>query len=261
MGWMESRPKSRMVSSAFLVSSAIAASIASLVGMAHGATVITCSTDLIATQMAAAAASDLGDYACGSPDPGLLQAGPEDVYEFSCQESGDVSFFLSDLVCDLDIYVLDSSCDSNAGCLEGSTDTSSVFESLTFPCVAGKTYAVVIEGAGFDSGACTLSQIEYTLDIDVGQGTGCAEDCDNGLDDDADGDTDCADSHCSLDPVCAAPTPVQGICVESTPVPAFRDLRTSILTLGLLLVAVAFMARKQLFERSRVSTKSAGGRT
>ncbi len=34
-----------------------------------------------------------------------------------------------------------------------------------------------------------------------------AEICDNGIDDDADGDTDCADSDCAADPACAPPDP------------------------------------------------------
>jgi hypothetical protein len=68
------------------------------------ATVLSCSSNLTG-QVAAAGSSTLG---------------PEDVYEFTCEVDGDVTFVLSDMDCDLNIYVLDDTCQPGAGCLEGS---------------------------------------------------------------------------------------------------------------------------------------------
>jgi len=47
-----------------------------------------------------------------------------------------------------------------------------------------------------------------------GSTNSCPEDCDNGTDDDGDGDTDCADADCVGDPSCAPP-PVNDDCVDA----------------------------------------------
>lgn len=43
----------------------------------------------------------------------------------------------------------------------------------------------------------------YDLNVEVGPGTGCPEDCNDGLDNDLDGDIDCSDSDCGSEPVCS----------------------------------------------------------
>jgi len=161
-------------------------------------------------------ASDLGGscstrdcYSCGTPYANLTQRTAEDVYSFTCQRSGDVTLDISGLDCDLDIYILDSTCDPYTGCEDGSTAASTTTDSVTFACTAGDTYYVVIEGYGFGTtstyaGYCRNSTYgDYTLTFDVTAGTGCSEDCDNATDDDYDGLTDCDDSDCASDPVCA----------------------------------------------------------
>jgi hypothetical protein len=139
-------------------------------------------------------------YTCGDPYSPLEQANAEDVFSFSCQQTGWVTVFIEDMNCDLDIYLLDNSCDPYAGCLVGNTNESTTNDSLTFDCTAGETYYLVVEDFVGGVGTCT-----YYLSIDSGAGQGCEEDCDNGLDDDLDGDVDCADSSCSGDPVCQPP--------------------------------------------------------
>ena len=113
---------------------------------------------------------------------------------------------ISDLPCDLDMYILDDSCSPNTGCVDGSTQSFNASDTVEFECTAGNAYYVVVEAYGTNhldvaSGPCTddgtstgnVISPTYTLSFDVSQSTGCAEDCDNGLDDDLDGLTDCLD--------------------------------------------------------------------
>ena len=174
---------------------------------------LTCSST-VTSRVSYTGSSDLGGstrttvYSCGSPYSGLGQEEAEDVYSFTCQRSGSVTLDISGLDCDLDIYVLDSSCDPYSGCEQGSTAASYTTDSVTFTCAAGSDYYVVIEGYGFGAtvsgaGQCRgASEGDYTLSFDVSAGTGCSEDCDNGLDDDFDGDIDCADSDCAAEVLC-----------------------------------------------------------
>jgi len=151
-------------------------------------------------------------YTCGVPESNNIQVAPEAIYSFNCQQSGDVVLRITDLPCDLDIYVLDSSCDPYVGCVEGSTAAYSVDDTVQFTCIEGETYYVVVEAYGTDhleqaSGPCVDTNGDvfsptYTLDFDVSASTGCNEDCDDGIDNDLDGALDCADSDCGADAVC-----------------------------------------------------------
>jgi len=146
-------------------------------------------------------------YSCGSPYSPLSQTAGEDVYEFTCQRSGSVTLDVTGMDCDLDIYVLDSTCDPYSGCVAGSTAASTTHDSVTFTCTASTTYYIVIEAYGYTAGPsytgyCGFGDGNYTLGFDLGAGTGCPEDCDNGLDDDYDGTVDCNDTDCYGDPLC-----------------------------------------------------------
>jgi large repetitive protein len=154
-------------------------------------------------------------YSCGNPYGNLPQTGAEDVYEFVCQTSGTVTMDISDLNCDLDVYILGSNCNSFSSCEEGSTEAGISDDSITFSCTAGQSYYVVIEAYGStltsgQSSYCSPGAIDsngnphgyYTLSFDVSQSTGCPEDCFDGVDNDIDGDIDCSDSDCSLEPSC-----------------------------------------------------------
>jgi hypothetical protein len=87
-------------------------------------------------------------------------------------------------------------------------------DSVIFPCVAGQTYYIIIEGWGWQpgifppAGQCNAGEGNYTLEFTVGDLTGgCLEDCDDGIDNDADMDVDCDDADCVMDPVCTNPCP------------------------------------------------------
>jgi hypothetical protein len=165
------------------------------------------------------AASELGGecasglcYACGEPFDEQDQIAPEAVYSFVCQVTGEVTLLITNLTCDLDIYVLDNSCDPYTGCVQGSTASFALDDQVTFTCTAGAEYYVVVEAYGtahldIASGPCTdaagdVYSPDYTLSFDVSASTGCNEDCDDGLDNDLDGAADCADSDCGSEDVC-----------------------------------------------------------
>jgi MYXO-CTERM domain-containing protein len=151
--------------------------------------------------------SSRGCYTCGSPYSDLEQRQGEDVYSFTCEVDGDVTMLIDSLDCDLDMYILDNTCDPYDGCEAGSTEASTTTDELTFSCTAGDVYYVVIEGYGFgvwpwDTSYCGSSDGSYQLTFDTTAGTGCPEDCDDGEDNDLDGDIDCDDSDCDGDPIC-----------------------------------------------------------
>ena len=182
---------------------------------------LTCSSTIQGTISASAANTMGGEcedaecYSCGEPHANEKQIAPEHVYSFECQQSGTVRLLITDLPCDMDIYALDDSCDPYTGCLQGSTAPYNEDDEVVFDCIAGQTHYIVIEAYGAEhldvaSGPCTddgtatgtVFDPSYTLSFDVSASTGCFEDCDDGEDNDFDGDIDCSDSDCGADPVC-----------------------------------------------------------
>ncbi len=182
---------------------------------------LTCSSDYSGTVPAAEVSYLGGDcaedecYTCGKPEANEAQVSPENVFSFECQQDGSIEMILEDLTCDLDIYVLDGTCDPSTGCMMGSTAPDAVDEVIEFPCVQGELYYVVVEATGTRnpdraSGLCTedgtangaVYDPGFTLNIDVEASTGCAEDCDDGIDNDLDGAVDCDDSDCGLEELC-----------------------------------------------------------
>jgi len=145
-----------------------------------------------------------GPYVCPRK---YLQSGGEHVYSFSCQQDGPVRLVIEDLACDLDIYVLDETCDARSGCVGESVAGSNSRDSVSFACVAGQSYRVVIEGYGFQESASSKCTAEdpgsYTLRFDVSDETGgCKELCDDQKDNDRDGAVDCDDSDCAGEAGC-----------------------------------------------------------
>ncbi|NCG18376.1 MAG: hypothetical protein GWP91_05095, partial [Rhodobacterales bacterium] len=156
-------------------------------------------------------------YGCGAPFANVAQDGPDDVYAFNCQQSGDVTVEISNMDCDLDIYVLDSTCDTTNGCVAGSTAPFNASDSVTFTCTLGETYYVVVEGygetfngynsytggAGYCSPENPFSDGNYELAFLPGDPatSGCVEICDDLIDNESDGLTDCDDPVCPADPV------------------------------------------------------------
>jgi hypothetical protein len=149
-------------------------------------------------------------YSCGMPFDSLAGIGPEDIYQFTPQNSGDVTLMLTGLNCQVDLYILDSTCDSDSGCITGNTTTGTSSKSVMFTASASEVYYVVVETSlvgGTPSWPCT-----YMLSAEVAAGTGCSEDCDNGVDDDADGDVDCDDTDCFGQCLCSTDTDSDGLC-------------------------------------------------
>lgn len=128
---------------------------------------------------------------------GLEQEGPEHVYSFTPQTTGDVMIVLETPACDLDLYVLDGICDPFSACVaaEASSDPGDV--ELTYTAVAGNQYFVVVEGSGFWRDTCGTASASYRIRLETGGG--CPEHCANGIDDDRDGDADCSDTDCLPD--------------------------------------------------------------
>jgi hypothetical protein len=182
---------------------------------------LTCSSDIsdiidYTAESHLGGSCDDGDcYTCGDPFTEEQQIAPEAVYTFHCQQTGLVALRITDLPCDLDMYILDDSCDPYTGCLYGSTASYNVDDAVDFECTAGETHYIVIEAYGTAhlddaSDPCTddgtadgaLYSPTYTLSFDVSASTGCAEDCDDSEDNDLDGLKDCDDDDCHSEPLC-----------------------------------------------------------
>ncbi|MFM2161993.1 MAG: hypothetical protein RLZZ383_1505 [Pseudomonadota bacterium] len=136
-------------------------------------------------------ASTLTGYCAISSQPN-----PEDVYQFTCTTTGTVYVGIQNLSCDLDLYVLTSTC-APGTCAGSSTAGGTTADAISFTCTAGQTYYVVVEQY---SGSCATPS--YTLGWDLRNGVPCGEQCTNGYDDDADGLSDCNDSDCATNAAC-----------------------------------------------------------
>jgi hypothetical protein len=130
-------------------------------------------------------------YTCGTPSSSLTQTGPEDIFAFECQVTGTVTVSFSNITaaCNLDFYAMEAT-PTPFECIAGSTGPSAMTGSLSFSCTAGTDYFVVVENP---SGA----SCDYQISVQAGAGSGCREDCDDGLDNDGNGDTDGADVNCA----------------------------------------------------------------
>ena len=111
-------------------------------------------------------------YECGSPDDGLYQAGPEDLYSFTCPSAGEVTVEVHDALCDFDLYVLSDECSPRGGsCLSGNTGLALDPIETTFSCdFEGQTRYIVIEGKGLETpaGLCTAPTAgEYVVKFDT----------------------------------------------------------------------------------------------
>ncbi len=99
---------------------------------------ITTTIDWQATSLLGGPCANSECYACGTPYDMQEQVAPEAVYTFQCQKTGDVLLTITNLPCDLDIYVLDDTCDPYSGCVEGSTASYAVDDSVPFTCTTGR---------------------------------------------------------------------------------------------------------------------------
>ncbi|MBN4051567.1 PKD domain-containing protein, partial [bacterium AH-315-M05] len=142
-----------------------------------------------------------GGFTGGCVDPGLRTM----FYDFVAPGSGSVDISLTaGTLTDIDLMIIDPNCASpafasstpNNAC--GIAGTTTTITSLT----PGLTYIFQIS----DGTSCVASGFTFNIGIDVGgSGNPCGggeADCTDGIDNDSDGDTDCADSDCSADPAC-----------------------------------------------------------
>ena len=157
---------------------------------------VTLGCDEVATGTTVGAAMRYIQYSCA----GDQEVGPEVGYQLSVPLGTQVNVTLTPTGgADLDLFalpVLADSCDPN-GCFGVSNNSGSTPETLTFTVTEG-TY-LVVDSFGETGGTYSL---ELSCDED-------AEICDNGVDDDQDGHTDCQDPDCEAAVNCEA---VDEIC-------------------------------------------------
>ena len=178
---------------------------------------LTCSS-VIRDELTASTPNRLtGPYVCPAQ---LHQRGGEHLYSFRCQKNGPVRLLISDLQCDIDIYVLDDTCDTRSGCQGESVAASNASDEVQFDCQAGQQYFIAIEGYGFQGflGGCKKNNAgRYTLQFDVSDATGgCQEHCTDGADNDNDQKIDCDDSDCTSEPQCQA---LSGLSIDTSGLP------------------------------------------
>ncbi len=130
--------------------------------------------------------------------------GNEIIYSYVPTASGEVTFNLTGLDADLDLFGLQDSggCDP-ANCLDSSTSGGTNPESVTMTVTAGLTYYVAVDGWNNNVGS-------YSLDIEC-DSSGSPEDCTDGVDNDGDGQIDCADGDCAGAPGCTAEACADGV--------------------------------------------------
>ncbi|MBU1534868.1 hypothetical protein KKF84_06085, partial [Myxococcota bacterium] len=93
---------------------------------------------------------------------------------------------------DLELFLLKGSCEANS-CVAASTNPPGTTETLSFTTDSDEHFIMVEtwqnEGA-------------FTISVECNDAPPLPEICDNGIDDDQDGFTDCADSDCQNNPLC-----------------------------------------------------------
>ena len=113
-------------------------------------------------------------YTCGYPYADLWQRGPEDVHTWVCPIVGEVEIRLQADHCDLDVYVLDDTCDPELGCLAGNTEAGAGESVVRARCAAaGDLLHVVVEGYDLYErhGECSRPDAgEYTLTFAPAEG-------------------------------------------------------------------------------------------
>ena len=109
---------------------------------------LSCGDEIAASTLDATATSEIDLYSCSS----WTETGPEIAWSFTATESGPVTASLTSIESgqDLDMFVLEGSCDANNCLASGNTEA-------TFEAVAGTTYQLVVDGYYGAAGSFTLS--------------------------------------------------------------------------------------------------------
>jgi hypothetical protein len=140
----------------------------------------------------------VSQYAC---NPSETYDGPEYTYQYTAPYDCKMTATLTQETGFTDVIILDGaagSCDSKA-CLAWG------YASASIAAKTGKTYYIVVDGVSGSSGDFTIS-------------VGCVPDvettCDDDVDEDADGKTDCADLDCAKADACQAPQCTAGLPIS-----------------------------------------------
>ena len=115
---------------------------------------LTCSS--IATGHTETGASLLNGYACSAVD----ESGPEHVYELTVPQSRVATIALDQMTADLDIFVVEGSCDPQAPCVAWSVTGGD--EEVSFLAEALTTYYVIVDGY---SGAMSSYDLTVLCDL------------------------------------------------------------------------------------------------
>ncbi len=168
---------------------------------------VSCGLTTSSANNASGSTDEVTDW-CGE---GLdLWTGPEIAFLYFPESSGEVSVRLDGLSADLDLSILiantagapQDACNPNL-CIDDPQHwrPGAQPEVATFSAFAGSAYIIAVDGW---DGAVS----DFNLELSCGVTPGTEFDCDDGIDNDADGATDCDDSDCLPQPVC------QGVDVE-----------------------------------------------
>jgi hypothetical protein len=153
-------------------------------------TVVSCGTVLDATTVGAAQV--FATSGCAESSSSRWN-GPEVAFELQVPSGADVTAAVQPTGSgDLDLFLLpgqSGNCDTS-GCLDASTGEGSTAETLSFVASTGTRFLLVDT---WD----TASAFKLTVTCN-----GANEVCNNGSDDDGDGQVDCADANCTGDPAC-----------------------------------------------------------
>ncbi|MGC6492781.1 MAG: hypothetical protein ACON5B_08060, partial [Myxococcota bacterium] len=129
------------------------------------------------------------------------QAGAEHIYTFTCPHTGLAFAQIKDLDCDLDLFVMEATCDPSADVADYNTSTVvSGSHFVEWFCVESEVYYLVVEGYALDAnpGSCPPGGLFGFLNAysDYRIFAYCEEICDDGEDNDGDLDVDCGDDDC-----------------------------------------------------------------
>ena len=151
------------------------------------AMVLFCGASHLGDSGALASTNLATDYSCNK---GQKYSGPEFTYEFTAPFDGHVAVGLGDKTGDTDLMVLEAGggCDPKKCVAWG-------YNGAGFDAKAGASYYLVVDGFNGSEGL-------YSLHVDCKPAHEL--DCANGVDEDGDGKTDCADvADCGASPACA----------------------------------------------------------
>lgn len=154
-------------------------------------------TDVIAIP---SESDSLQSYAC---DIGNLQQGPERILELSCATSGFLTLDMFNTDCDIDFFVVADQCNPLSPCI--TSNTAAWFPgghyTSTFFCDENVQYYVIVEGWALNYLPSTCPLLSRGGQVGVGSAFSitavCAEVCDDGFDNDRDGQFDCDDDDCT----------------------------------------------------------------